>query len=190
MRDPIALLSDHAHLERKAAGNALDMLNRLPQIRQPSARAKQAQEQWTQTMTAIARDEVEHLAAVTKLIQKRGGKLAREHRNPYAAALRELVRPGASTELVDRLLVSAMIELRSCERFHILAEHCGDPELAKLYRGLFASERGHYTVFLQLANLISKPEIVDARWAEILAAEAQIIQRMPPGSAMHSGVAE
>jgi len=188
MRDSAALLSDHAHLERKAAGNALYMLNRLPQIRQPSARAMQAQDQWTQTMTAIARDEVEHLAVVTKLIQKRGGRLAREHRNPYAAALRDLVRPGAQTELIDRLLVSAMIELRSCERFYVLSQHCDDTELAKLYRGLYASERGHYTVFLQLANLLAKPDVVDARWQQMLDAEADIIERMPTGSAMHSGV--
>ena len=142
---PLELLNDHAHLEKKAATNALELVNRYPIPTPP--------ENWVAAMTAIARDEVEHLAVVCRLLARRGARLTRQHSNPYASALRNLVRMGAGTgELVDRLMVSALIEARSCERFKLLAEACDDKELAKLYRGLWASEHGHYRTFIQLAE--------------------------------------
>src|SRR3984957_6391612 len=126
---PLELLNDHAHLEKKAATNALELVNRYPVPTPP--------ENWVVAMTAIARDEVEHLAVVCRLLARRGARLTRQHSNPYASALRNLVRMGAGTgELIDRLMVSALIEARSCERFKLLAEACTDTELAKLYRGL------------------------------------------------------
>jgi len=181
LRDPPALLNDHAHLEKKAALNALDLLNRWPDPRPP--------ENWVQAMTAIARDEVEHLAVVTRLLARRGGRLTRTHRNAYASALRELVRTGEGpNELMDRLMVSAVIEARSCERFRILAEHCPDRELAGLYRGLYASEAGHYRVFLGLARELPDAASVGRRWDGVLDAEARIIAAQPRGPGMHSGL--
>src|SRR3954454_9878136 len=112
---PLELLNDHAHLEKKAAANALERLNRWPQPRPP--------ENWVAAMTAVARDEVEHLAVVTRLLARRGGKLTRQHANPYASELHKLVRRGTGPgELVDRLMISALIEARSCERFELLGE--------------------------------------------------------------------
>ena len=91
---------------------------------------------------------------------------------------------------VDRLLVAALIEARSCERFKLLAEAVSDDrELAKLYRGLWASEHGHYLSFIQLAEQIQPEKLVAKRWDEMLDAEADIIQRQPPGPRMHSGLA-
>jgi len=181
LRDPLALLNDHAHLEKKAALNALELLNRWPEPCPP--------ENWVQAMTAISRDEVEHLAVVTRLLARHGGRLTRMHRNPYASALRDLVRLGQGpSELLDRLMVSALIEARSCERFSVLADHCPDRELAKLYRGLYASEAGHYRVFIGLAREIPESRAVDARWDEMLDTEAAIIAAQPPGPRMHSGV--
>ena len=88
-------------------------------------------ENWVAAMTAIARDEVEHLAVVCRLLAHRGARLTRQHSNPYASALRQLVAKGAGpAELVDRLMVSALIEARSCERFKLLADVCEDAELA------------------------------------------------------------
>ena len=114
LRYPLALLNDHAHLERKAATNALDLLPRWPQVNPPH--------RWVATMTSIARDEVEHLGIVSRMLEKRGGKMSRHHDTPYAQALRKLVRLGqADKELIDRLMISALIEARSCERFEILA---------------------------------------------------------------------
>jgi tRNA-(ms[2]io[6]A)-hydroxylase len=178
---PLELLNDHAHLEKKAAANALEMLNRWPEPSPP--------ENWVAALTAIARDEVEHLALVCRFLARRGGRLTKQHSNPYASQLRQLVRSGTGpAELVDRLLVSALIEARSCERFKLLGDACEDAELAKLYRGLWTSEHGHYRSFLQLAEQIQEPQLVASRWEEMLNAEAHIIARQEPGSRMHSGV--
>src|SRR3954468_10395247 len=119
MAAPLELLNDHAHLEKKAASNALELLNRWPEPSPP--------ENWVAAMTAVARDEVEHLATVCRILARRGGRLTRQHSNPYAAELRALVRQGEGrAELVDRLMVSALIEARSCERFKLLGEACED----------------------------------------------------------------
>src|SRR5829696_6764551 len=128
LRRPLELLNDHAHLEKKAAANALELLNRWPEPSPP--------ENWVAAMTAVARDEVEHLAVVTRLLARRGGRLTRQHANPYAADLHKLVRRGEGRdELVDRLMISALIEARSCERFALLGEACEDEEVRKLYKG-------------------------------------------------------
>src|SRR4051794_16313442 len=177
---PLELLNDHAHLEKKAATNALELLNRWPESSPP--------ENWVTAMTAVARDEVEHLAVVTRLLARRGGKLTKSHSNPYASALHQLVRKGRGTEeLVDRLMISSLIEARSCERFKLLAEAVqDDAELRKLYRGLWASEHGHYLSFIQLAEELQPQGVVAKRWSEMLDSESQIIQSQPPGSRMHS----
>lgn len=179
LRDPFALLNDHAHLEKKAANNAMDLLGRWPETDPP--------EHWAAAMTAIARDETEHLAAVTKLLYRRGGRLTKHHANPYAAALRQLVRKGGPAELADRLIVSALIEARSCERFQVLSRHCEDPQLQKLYRGLWSSEHGHYLVFLDLAKRVRPTAEIERRWDECLEAEAAIMASQPTGPRMHSG---
>ncbi len=178
--DPMALLNDHAWLEKKAASNALELLNRWPEPCPP--------ENWVASMTAIARDEVEHLALVVRLLARRGGKLTKSHRSAYASDLRKLVRMGrGNEELMDRLMISALIEARSCERFATLAEHCEDKELAKLYRGLYASEAGHYRIFIGLARELPDAEAVDTRWDEMLSAEAATLASQKPGPAVHSG---
>jgi tRNA-(ms[2]io[6]A)-hydroxylase len=110
------------------------------------------------------------------------------HKNPYANALRTLVRKGGNGEIIDRLLISALIEARSCERFGVLsaaAEECGDAELGGFYKRLYASEFGHFTTFLRLANKVSKS--ADARWGEMLENEARILAAQEPGPRIHSG---
>ena len=182
LRDKLALLNDHAHLEKKAGTNALDLLCRWPEPNPP--------EHWVQAMNNIARDEIDHLGLVTRLISRRGGKLTKYHKNPYAAELRKLVRLGRGDEdLMDRLMVSALIEARSCERFELLSHGCDDDqELSKLYAGLWASEHGHYRVFIDLALRLHPKKAVDRRWSEMLDAEAEIIANQPPGPRIHSGI--
>lgn len=176
---PLELLNDHAHLEKKAATNALELLNRWPEPSPP--------ENWVAAMTAVARDEVEHLAVVSRLLARRGGRLTKSHSNPYASALHALVRKGLGTEeLADRLMISSLIEARSCERFRLLGEACSDVELSKLYKSLWASEHGHYLSFLQLAGQILTDEAVQSRWDQMLNEEAKIIQSQPAGPRMHS----
>jgi tRNA-(ms[2]io[6]A)-hydroxylase len=179
LADPIALLVDHAFLEKKAANNAMELLTHWPNDWSPG---------WVETMSSVARDEAAHLAQVVRLLMRRGGRLERGHKNPYANALRQLVRKGESGEVVDRLLVSALIEARSCERFAVLAAASGDAELAGFYEALVSSELGHYTVFLKLAREIGPAPAVEARWEQMLDAEARILAEQPPGPRIHSGL--
>jgi len=118
---------------------------------------------------------------------RRGARLERVHKNPYANALRLLVRKGDPAEILDRLLVSALIELRSCERFAALAEASEDAELAGFYEALYASELGHYRVFLKLARQFTEEATLEIRWQQMLAAEARILAEQDAGPRIHSG---
>ena len=178
LADPIPLLIDHAFLEKKAANNAMDMLTRWP---------NDWVDGWVETLTSVAKDEAAHLAQVMKILIRRGGRFSRFHKNPYANGLRALARKGEAAEALDRLLVSALIELRSCERFAVLATVSEDEELAAFYRALYLSEFGHYRVFLKLAAKIDGKKAVEARWQEMLAAEARILAEQAPGPRIHSG---
>jgi tRNA 2-(methylsulfanyl)-N6-isopentenyladenosine37 hydroxylase len=181
LQQPLALLSDHAYLERKAASNALELLNRWPEPTYP--------DHWVLTLSAVARDETAHLYLASRLLEQRGGRLERLHRNSYAHDLRKLVRKGSGTqELLDRLLVAGLIEARSCERFEVLSRCCSDSELAQFYRSLWASELGHYRIFLRLGEDIAAAGEVEGRWEEMVEAEARIIQVQPPGPRIHSGL--
>lgn len=181
LADPLALLSDQVYLEKKAANNALEFLNLWPSSTPP--------EHWLASIAAIARDETLHLQMALKLLEQRGGVLARSHKNPYATDLRKLVRKGkGSRELADRLLVSALIEARSCERFDRLAESGGDTELQKFYKGLISSENGHYQLFLDMAKKVLPSREVDTRWVELLDEEAVILGSQPSGPRIHSGI--
>jgi tRNA-(ms[2]io[6]A)-hydroxylase len=180
LADPINLLIDHAFLEKKAANNAMELMTRWPGDFVPG---------WVETMTSIARDETAHLAQVVRILVRRGGRLERIHKNPYANELRLLVRKGRLPgEILDRLFVSALIEARSCERFSVLAEAADDEELESFYHALYSSELGHYKVFLKLAHKIAEKEVVEGRWREMLAAEARVLEAQTPGARIHSGL--
>ncbi len=179
LSDPLALLVDHAFLEKKAANNAMELMTRWP---------NEWVDGWVETMTTVARDETAHLAQVTRLLFQRGGRLERIHKNPYANELRLLVRKGTAGEILDRLLISALIEARSCERFAVLAQVSGDAELAAFYQALCASELGHFNVFLKLAAKIAGKKTADARWQEMLDSEARILAAQAPGPRIHSGM--
>ena len=191
--DLVALLGDHAHLEKKAASNALELLNRWQGVEPPK--------RWVSILANIARDEAVHLAQVTRILFRMGKSIPKTHHNNYAAGLRTFVRLGKGPEeLVDRLLAAALIEARSCERFVLLANalneqkveskdgQAGNENLAHFYRGLWASEHGHYRVFVKLAQRVLPKSRVEMRWSEWLDHEAHVIQAQPPGSRMHSGL--
>jgi len=179
LADPVSLLIDHAFLEKKAATNALELLTRWP---------NEWTEGWVEVMTSVARDETAHLAQVTRMLKRRGARLERVHKNSYANALRRMVRKGEVGEILDRLLISALIEVRSCERFAVLAATSVDEELGAFYKALYTSELGHYRVFLKLARKIAKPAVVEERWQQLLAAETAILAAEPVGPRIHSGL--
>ena len=181
LRQPLALLSDQAYLEKKAVNNALEFLNLWPSAKAPA--------HWLSSVSAIAGDETAHLKMVLKLMEKRGGNLQRAHKNPYAVDLHRLIRRGkGNQDLADRLLISALIEARSCERFERLAEACEDSELSKFYAGLLKSENGHYKLFVDMAKKVLPAQEVETRWGQLLEEEAGIIQAQPAGPRIHSGL--
>ena len=113
LKDEVALLNDHAHLEKKAALNALFLLHRWPDC---LAEEKGKVRRWTSALNQIAEEEVAHLELVLELLDVRGGVFSKGHKNHYAAALRDQERAGADPgDLIDRLCVSALIEARSCD---------------------------------------------------------------------------
>ncbi|MDX2129502.1 MAG: tRNA isopentenyl-2-thiomethyl-A-37 hydroxylase MiaE [Chloroherpetonaceae bacterium] len=178
---PLELLSDHAHLEKKAALNALELLNRWGSIQQESF--------WCDSLAAVAKDESLHLEMVLKMLKNRGGVLSRIHHNPYAQELRKHVRSGKGVlDTLDRLLVSALIEARSCERFILLTSLPIEKDLALFYQKLVASESGHYKIFLDLAESIGVSEEMASRWQYFLDLESDIISKLSFGYSMHSGI--
>ncbi len=162
----------------KAAQSALSLLARwggeAPELLSP--------------LTALAQEETEHFAAVQARIAERGGRLGPPASDGYVVALQKAARDGGSptrSPLLDRLLVSALIEARSCERFKLLATHLRSPELQGFYHGLMASEARHYRLFAGLAEQIfGVPEARD-RLAVLAEREAAVADRLPLGPTVH-----
>ena len=172
-----ALLSDHAWCEQKAATNALGTIVRYPQ-----------ETELVEALTAIAQEELEHFGQVLEKMRARGLALKHEQKDDYVGALAQFIRKGGSRrqQLVDRLLFSAMIEARSCERFKMLSEKLSDPDLKQFYWDLMVSEAHHYKSFIELARTHGGDEIdVDGRWRDFLAYEAEVIQRFGQSATIH-----
>ncbi len=160
------ILTDHAWCEQKAATNAISIVVHNSE-----------QEELVTDMLALAKEELEHFEMVHNIIKEKGFILGRERKDSYVNELAKFMVKGRGRKfsLVDRLLFSAMIEARSCERFKVLADNVDDEKLAKFYHELMISEAGHYTLFLKHAKKVA-PEIdVDKRWSEWLDFEAKVI---------------
>jgi tRNA-(ms[2]io[6]A)-hydroxylase len=168
-----AVLVDHAHCEKKAAANALSLLQAYPEV--PGLAAH---------MARLAREESGHLARVLQLLERRGLALGRDPGDPYAQALQALTRTPASQRQLDRFLVAAIIEARSCERLALLAGALPDTELRRFYAELARSEDGHQKLFLRLAARVHG-EATWPRLDQLLEAEADVIRRLPVRPAIH-----
>ena len=170
------LLTDHAYCEQKAATNAITLIIQNPNL-----------SDIVQEMIALAQEELEHFKLVHELMLKRGFTLGKERRDNYVNELRRfmIVGGGREAQLIDRLLLSAMIEARSCERFKVLSENINDEELSKFYHELMISEATHYAMFIRLAKKHAVEVDVDKRWTEFLAFEATVIQNYGKGETIH-----
>jgi tRNA-(ms[2]io[6]A)-hydroxylase len=160
-------LADHAVCEQHAALAALSLIARYPQDDELVVR-----------MGALAAEEVSHLRRVTRLLHGRGLSLARRRPNPYAQALRKHIVAEREPELkVDRLLVGALIEARSCERFTCLGQALGprDPEVAELLHDLGPAERRHWEIFHGLAAREMSAVDLESRWRNWLEWEREVI---------------
>jgi tRNA-(ms[2]io[6]A)-hydroxylase len=171
--DVAALLSDHAHCERKAAASALSMISRVPQ------------DAVTVTaMAALAREEAGHLSRVHKAMLQRGYGMQPDRKDEYVLALRARVARGKQEQLVDELLVCALIELRSAERLALLGEALPDVELRRMYQELATAEDGHASLFVERARFHA-PHDVDARLAAWLAHEGAVMRALPGSARIH-----
>lgn len=175
LADTPAILVDHAHCERKAASQALNLLARFPQ--HPELQAP---------MLALAREELDHFEQVLALLKARDIALEVQSPSGYQARLFKLVRSGHPDKLVDLLLVGALIEARSCERFKLLAQHHPDPQLAQAFQGLLESEARHHAVFVRLAEQQIDRVAVRERLQHLAEAEREILETLPPIARIHA----
>ncbi|MCC6252358.1 MAG: tRNA-(ms[2]io[6]A)-hydroxylase [Bacteroidia bacterium] len=170
------ILTDHAWCEQKAASNAISLTVNFPEY--PDL---------VNAMLDLAQEELEHFKMVHEIIKKRNLNLGFERKDEYVNELYNFVRRGHKRNivLVDKLLFSAMIEARSCERFRVLSENIKDKELAEFYHQLMISEANHYTLFIKFAKKYANGIDVDKRWQEFLDFEASIITKYGKKETVH-----
>lgn len=170
------ILTDHAWCEQKAATNAITIITMN----------SEHTDLVTELLT-IAKEELQHFEMVHEIIKERGYTLGRERKDSYVNELFKYKIKGGSRQqgLVSRLLFSAMIEARSCERFKLLSEKIKDPELSKFYHDLMISEAGHYTTFIGLARKYGKDIDVDKQWQDLLKFEGELIQNYGKTDTIH-----
>jgi tRNA-(ms[2]io[6]A)-hydroxylase len=170
------ILTDHAFCEQKAATNSITLIVQNPNL-----------SDLVQEMIAIAQEELEHFRLVHGIILKRGYVLGRERKDNYVGELQKFMKKGGSRteQLIDRLLFSAMIEARSCERFKVLSENINDAELAAFYHELMVSEATHYATFIRLAKKYAGDIDVDKRWKNFLDYEAVVIRNYGKKESIH-----
>jgi len=159
------VLIDHAHCEKKAAGTAMNLIFAYVDKR-PLVRA----------LESIVTEELEHFRMVLDLLEQRGIRFCRLKPGSYGRELNDLVRKQEPGRAVDRLLVAALIEARSCERFALLRDHIPDRELATFYGDLFECEARHHTTYVRLAELFTSANNVRERLDELAIEEGRILQ--------------
>jgi tRNA-(ms[2]io[6]A)-hydroxylase len=172
------ILTDHAWCEQKAASNAITIItinSEYPDL--------------VTDMLALAKEEIEHFQMVNDIINKRGLVLGRERKDEYVGELAKYMKQSNTgsrvSGFVERMLFSAMIEARSCERFKVLSENIDDEELAIFYRELMESEAAHYTTFITYARKYGTGIDVEKRWREWLEFEESIITNYGKSQSIH-----
>ena len=171
------ILVDHAYCEQKAASSCISLIIKFPE-----------KQDLVDMLTPVVAEEWSHFERVIEELRKRGYSLGPMRKDEYVAKLAKIEKKGGSRDeqLVEKLLLNALIEARSCERFRLLWKNIADEKLQTFYYELMVSEAGHYKNFLQLAKKYLPEEQVMLRWREILAAEAEIIKNLEiRGDRMH-----
>ncbi len=171
------VLTDHAYCEQKAASSCISLIVRFNDL-----------DELVDTLTPIVAEEWGHFERVMDQIRKRGLKFGMARKDEYVTKLNGFVKKGGSRmqQLTEHLLLNALIEARSCERFKLLSTHIQDDELKKFYYELMISEAGHYVTFIEMARKYQDPDKVNKRWQEWLDFEASILKEMEiRGDRMH-----
>ncbi|HPG06054.1 MAG TPA: tRNA-(ms[2]io[6]A)-hydroxylase [Saprospiraceae bacterium] len=171
------ILTDHAYCEQKAATSCISLIQSYPE-----------KEEMVRELAPIVTEEWGHFRAVLHELESRNLKLGRQRKDQYVNELLKFEKKGGGREerLIERLLVCALIEARSCERFRLLSVHLEDEHLKQFYHKFMVSEAGHYRLFLTLARAYGDEESVNARWQEYLDHEAEIMKELDlRGDRMH-----
>ncbi|MDB2684981.1 tRNA-(ms[2]io[6]A)-hydroxylase [Flavobacteriaceae bacterium] len=170
------ILTDHAFAEQKASANAISIIINYSE-----------ETDLVKDMSDIAIEELEHFRMVHQLMIQRGFVLGREQHNDYAKSLQKFFpkTKDRQTALINRLLVAALIEARSCERFKVFSENMQDDELSKFYKDLMVSEANHYTLFLGYARKYMGRKTVDEKWKSLLAFEAEMMKSRGTKATVH-----
>lgn len=173
------ILTDHAYCEQKAASNAITLIIQNPNI-----------SELVQEMAVLVKEEMDHFKRVHDIILERGYTLGKERKDNYVNELIKFAKKGGgegqrTANMVDRLLLAAMIEARSCERFKVLSEYVDDKELAEFYHELMISEAAHYTLFIGLARKYGSGIEVEKRWQEWLTYEGEMIKNYGKSETIH-----
>ena len=170
------LLMDHANCEKKAAATAMSLMHRYTD-----------NTPLLNKMSRLAREELRHFEQVLKLMTQRGIAYESVTASRYAQTLREKVRKKDPHKLVDTLIVGALIEARSCERFAALAPHVDDA-LRDFYTSLLKSESRHFADYISLAKNLEDASAVEERLALFRSVEKELIESQDTEIRFHSGV--
>lgn len=171
------ILTDHAYCEQKAATQCISLIQLYPD-----------KNRLVEEVSPVVTEEWGHFRMVVAEMKKRNLTLGFQRKDEYVAELNKFILKGGSREnrLIEKLLVCALIEARSCERFRVLSLGLSDPDLQEFYHKFMVSEAGHYRLFLDLAEEYGNREMVRKRWQEYLNHEAEIIRNMSlRGDRMH-----
>ncbi|WP_198669922.1 tRNA-(ms[2]io[6]A)-hydroxylase [Cognataquiflexum aquatile] len=163
------ILVDHAYCEQKAASSCISLIVNFHEFTE-----------LVDTLTPVVAEEWGHFERVMEQLRKREIPFGKPRKDEYVIKLSQFVRKGGSKvmQLTEYLLMNALIEARSCERFKLLSKEIQDGELQKFYYELMVSEAGHFVNFLDLARKYQDPEKVNARWKEWLEYEAEVIKNL------------
>lgn len=170
-----ALLIDHANCEKKAASTALSLMYRY--VEHPDL---------LQRLSRLAREELRHFEQVLAIMQQRDIPYQTLTASRYADTLRKAARTHEPAKLIDLLIIGAVIEARSCERFAALCPHL-DPALQKFYRGLLASEARHFKTYIGYARQLAQKD-VQPRIDHFVALDNELISMPDQQFRFHSGV--
>jgi len=171
------ILVDHAYCEQKAATSCISLIIQYPE-----------REKLVDVLTPVVAEEWSHFERVVAELKKRGLPLGPQRKDEYVEKISKIVRKGGSRDqqLVEKLLLNALIEARSCERFRLLWKEIEDRHLSEFYYELMVSEAGHYKTFIHLAKDYADATAVEKRWREFLHEESLIVKTLDPkGVRMH-----
>lgn len=161
------ILTDHAYCEQKAASTCISLIIQFPD-----------KQELVDELTPIVAEEWGHFRKVLKELKNRNYIFGKKRSDDYVVELMKFQRKGGKEieRLMDKLLISAMIEARSCERFRLLSLHITDDYLKNFYHEFMVSEAGHYRTFLDLAKMYCGEEDVKRRWQEMIEFETKIME--------------